>query len=293
MGTMLDETFMDPNDPEPEEEKPVVDEPGQAAAEESGVAPEKARTPISRRKRAAEAQETILAEMRSLREDSAKEREQRAERESRYERDLAELRGQNQALMSRPQYREEPKKDDGPDPDKLIEEANAALDRKDYATWQKKNNEANVAASVRAVRAILPQQQAQQPQMNPLLYGIASQFPEVMGNRVAMRAAQNHDLLLAEQGIPEGPERWKKSFEEGKRYLGAQNGNAKPAGYSAKSREVLGSQPARSNGSGGGKGEPGVVLSSAELGMAKKFKMSPEEYAQHLVAMHPERRVDQ
>jgi hypothetical protein len=284
MGTMLDDTFMDPSDE-------VIEEPGETPeveTEAAPVSPEPARTPISRRRKAAEAQEATLKAVESLKEELAQERATAREDRERYARESAEMRGQIQGWMSsRPQ--QEQKREEGPDPDKLFEEANQALDRRDYSTWQKKQADAISARAVRDVMARMPAQQAQQPQVNPMLYGIASQYADVVGNRVAMRAAQNHDLLLAEQGVPEGPERWKKAFEEGKRYLG-QGASPQGQSFSSKSRQVLGGRPAgRTAAGGGGKGEPGVTLSKAELDMAKKFRMSADEYAQHLVAMHPDR----
>lgn len=286
MGNMLDDSYassadeVDDKDP-PEGVEPDAPEPDQAATDKV------TRTPITRRQRAKERDESILKELKETREFLAKERETSAERDQRNARELAELRGHVQGLS---QSRQEPRERDEPaaDPNKLLREANAALDAKDFAAYQEKYGDyiiARQAADPRFRPAPAPQAG---PQRNPMLEMVASQYVDVVSNQVAFTAAKAMDQVYAAQGIPEGPERWKKAFEEGRRYLG--NGQGKPPTFSTRNRDVLSGAPRASGNQGGeGGGEPGVTLTPTERGMAKKFRMSEADYARELAAMHPER----
>lgn len=286
MGNMLDENYASPAEEEPEDKdppegaEPDAPEPDQAAAPVS-------RTPITRRQRAKERDESILKELKETREFLAKERETSAERDQRNARELAELRGHVQGLS---QSRQEPREREEPaaDPGKLLREANAALDAKDFAGYQEKYADYILAKQAADPRFRPAPQERAQPQASPMLQMVASQYVDVLSNPVALTAAKAMDQVYAAQGIPEGPERWKKAFEEGRRYLG--NGQQKPATFSQKNREVLSGVPRAGNSqSGEGGGEPGVTLTALERGMAKRFKMSESDYAREMAALHPER----
>jgi hypothetical protein len=117
---------------------------------------------------------------------------------------------------------------------------------------------------------------------------VASNYVDVMSNRAAFEIAQAHDRILAAQGLPESPERWKKAFDEGRRYMGG-NKQQTPT-YSTKSREVLSGVPTSRNGArGADEGEAGVSLTPEERKWQKRSGMTEKEYAQHVAALHPER----
>lgn len=287
---MLDETYL--TDTEPEEK----DEPGAEApegevepAEPAAAAARTPVTPVTRRQRAKERDESILKELKDTRELLTTREREASERESRRDRELAEMRGHLAGIASRPApeaRRVEPEKD----PDDILKDAYAALDNKDMAGWTKKFAEYNKAVVFADPRFQRQAPAPQQPTVNPMLQMVATQYVDVMSDEVAFTHAQSMDRLYAKQGLPDGPDRWKRAFEEGRRFLGASK--PKPAQtFSTKSREVLSGVPTARGGAmaAGEGGEPGVTLTDQERQMAKRFKMKESEYAQHLVAMHPER----
>lgn len=293
--SMLESSLVDdaPDDEAAPEVSPFAATPEETAAEtlpEAVPGAELPRTPITRRTKAKERDESILKELRDTRELLAKERETSAEREARRDRELAEMRGHLAGIASRPAEtrREEPQAD----PDKLLEEANRLLDAKDFNGYQRKFAEYNREIVARDPRfRPAPAQQPQQ-QIHPALNALMGQYHEVVGDADALDYAQTAERRLTRQGMPEGPKRWKLAFEEGKRWLE----RSRPAGekaptYSTKNREVLAGVPTSRNGATQteGGGEPGVTLSPIERQMAKRFKMSEADYARELAAMHPDR----
>lgn len=290
--SMLESSLVDdaPDEEVTAEESPFAATPEETAADtlpEAVPGAELPRTPITRRTKAKERDESILKELRDTRDEIKKQGETYGEQLRRMERENAELRGHVQGLASRPveTRREEPQAD----PDKLLEEANRLLDAKDFNGYQRKFAEYNREIVARDPRFRPQATPAAQPQVSPMLQMVASQYIDVMSDRAALEIAQAHDRILQAQGVPESPERWKKAFDEGRRY--AARGKDKAPTFSTKNREVLSGVPTSRNGAAasGGGGEPGIVLSEYEKSTAKRFKMSEREYARELAAMHPER----
>jgi len=225
--SMLDSSYLTDGAPDEPEEK---DEPGTEVPAEGGdaepaepaAAAPIARTPITRRQKAKERDESILKELKDTREALAKRDETQAERFSRIERDNAELRGHIQGLANRPApeaRRAEPEKD----PEDILKEAYAALDKQDMNGWTRKfaeYNKALVFSDPRYKAQTAPVQAPQGPATNPMLQMVASQYIDVMSDPDALDWAQAYDRRLARQGIPESPQRWKQAFEEGRRVLG-------------------------------------------------------------------------
>lgn len=294
-GTFADDDDDLPDEPEAGAPAEGDEQPAAAAGEETRVVPEPARTPLSRRRRAAEAQAQIAAELKALREDTAKERETYRERLDRMSQENAELRGTVQGYMAQP--RQEQRREEPPaaaDPEKLLQEAYVALDARDMHGYHRKLLDAGKAAALREVAPRFEEMRQQRqpaagPQLDPVFQAIVGQYADVAYNPKALQVAQAHDRILDARGLANGPERWKQAMEEGRRFLGA--GTKPTPGYSQRSREVLSGVPTGRAPAGGGTGggEPGVTLSEAEKTAAKKSGMSFAEYAKELVAMHPER----
>jgi hypothetical protein len=286
---VLDSTFL----VDGPEHEPDDHEEGQGDQQQATPEAEPQKTPLTRRQKARERDERILSEIKA-------DREAREQRDAEYRehlesirRENAELRGQLNGMASRPA--EQQRRDDTPDPDKLEAEAIAALDRKDFATYQRKMREAAKADVMRDLAPRLQQQTPQPaPQIHPALNYLAGQYGDVTANPEAFAVAQAHDQALARQNIPEGPERWKRAFERGRQVLALGNGKQAPQ-FSQRNRDVVAGVPTGGSGNGAGAGSgggKGVILTAEERVASKKFKMTEAAYAQHLAAMHPERIVE-
>ncbi len=278
---VLDSTFR-ADGPDADEGLPGDETPAEPTAPEGQ--PQK--VSLSRREKARERDERLFGEVRSMREESEKRDREYREHLEAVRRENAELRG----YMSRPQPQQEQRRDDSQDPERLAQEAIEALDRRDFAGYQKKTIAAAKAEAIRELSPRFAQQQPQQPQTNPMLMAVAAQYGDVMANPEAMEMTQAHDRILGRRGIPDGPERWKQGFEVGRQYL---KGN-KPAGsqYSQRNREVVSGLPTNGTNPGRpGGGEPGVILTAAERATAKRYRMSEQDYAQNLAEAHPERLI--
>jgi hypothetical protein len=284
--SVLDSTILvDGPDDEPEE---TTEDPAEQDAKPQG---EERRVPLSRRAKARERDEAIAAKLDALTQAQEKRDAEYREYLEGIRRENAELRGQVTAYANRPAPREE-RAEALPDPEALEREADAALDRRDYPAWRRKNAEATEARLLQKYPHLRqqPQVQSATPQANPLLMATAAQFGDVMGNPAAFEIAQAHDRILARQGIPEGPERWTRAFTEGRKFI---NPNGKPNAptFSPRNREVLSASPTSSNGEGRGGGEPGIVLTAEERATAKKYKISEQDYAKELAIINPSRVV--
>mgnify|MGYP001572384143 CR=1 FL=1 len=247
-------------------------------------------TPIGRKSRAQADRDKLLSEFNGLRETITKERETYAERIARIEQENARLHGEIRGYMQRPaQQQVEARPDPGPDPDKLLEEANDALDNKDFAKYQKKFLEASSARARRDVMGLIPQQQQGYqgpPPLNPVLQAVMSQYADVLSDPRGVPMSQAQDRVLEAQGLPDGPDRWNRAFTETRRILGKTQ-QQRP-GFSKDNRAILSGVP--SNGSAERENEgPGVRLTKSERETAKKFRMSEEAYAKQIAEMHPER----
>lgn len=284
----LDSTFLvDGNE--------IDDGEGEGAAEpEAGTEPaaEPAagqKVPLSRRAKARERDEAILSKISSL--SDAQEKRDREYREHLEEirRENAELRGTVHTLATRPAP-EAQRREEAPDSAKLLREAQLALDSKDFGLYQQKTIEAAEARMLANPRfAQQPAAQQQAPQVNPLLMATAAQYGDVMGNSAAFEIAMAHDRILAAQRVPEGPDRWKRALDEGRRFIGGTKQTAPT--FSQRNAAALSGIPTAGGGGGerAGSGEPGIVLTKEELDTAKKYKISPQDYARELAAIDPKR----
>lgn len=280
-------------DDSPADEPELEQQGGEQESGEQDAAPTEEKqaklTPITsgRRGRAAAAQEALMNELKGLRETFSKQGETYQQEMARIARENAELRGLVHGSMAQRQQAERPR-DPEPNADDLMEQANKALDAKDFSGYQKLYAKAIRAQVLGEVRGMIPQQQSSQPQVHPMLQVVAGQYADVVSDPYAMDLAKAKDNQLARSGMPDGPERWRLALEEGRRVLSS--GKKQPAQFSSKTRDVLSGVPTqRGNGQGNGEARSGVRLTQQELSYAKKFKMSVDEYAQHLAAMHPER----
>lgn len=295
MANALSDSYVDDGGSEteaPEQEPRETEATERESEPETPVEPPKL-VKTNRRGGAQAAREALAGELKGLRDTIERQQRENAEASARYQREVAELRGNFQGYMSQQrQQTERPPEPALPDPEKLLEEANAALDRKDFAGYQKKYAESIRAGMMREIAPRFQQQtQAPQPQINPMLQIVASQYGDVVGNRAAFELVQAHDRILAGEGVPEGPERWKLAFEEGRRYL-ASKAKGGQQRFSQGSRAVLSSQVPTDRSAPRGErapGETGIRLSAEELKTAKKYRMTPEEYAAELAELHPER----
>lgn len=279
------------------------DDEQEAAGGEGELSAERPETPadqpqkvsIGRRQRARERDERLQASIDSMRE--AQEQRDREHRE-----ELAAVRRENAERFARMEgyamrQQQEPaqRREEAPDPDKLEAEAIAALDRKDFATYQRKMREAAKADVMRDLAPRFSQQQAQPqgPQIHPLMAAMAAQYTDVTNDAEALAVASAHDNTLAAQGVPNGPDRWKRGFERARAYVKTVGGKQQNGGptFQQRNRDVVAGVPTGTSGGSsrsGGEG-PGVILSPEERATARRFKMSEQDYATELAAMHPER----
>jgi len=254
---MLDESYIvegtdDP--PETKEPQETPHEEPQVETPQEGLSPEqfpKVTPQQSRRTRARESNERLLAEFTGLKETITKERETYAERLQRIETENARLYGELRGYMQRPtqQAQQDRQVDPGPDPEKLLEEANEALDNRDFAKYQKKFAESVRASAVRDMQSRAPQPQQQYqgpPPVNPVLAAVMSQYTDVVTDPRGIPMAQAQDRVLDAQGLPDGPDRWNRAFTEARRVLGKKATNGKPQ-FSQDNRQVLSGVPATGN----------------------------------------------
>lgn len=292
---VLNSTFLVPEGEGAEHEEAGGEQGAEVEAQPEGEAqPQK--TPLGRRAKARERDEKILSEIQAEREERKERDRLQEQRDREYREHLEAIRRENAELRGQISARTQDTRRDTelPDYDKLREQARAALDAKDFAKWERLNDEAVEARLLQKYPHLrqAPQAQPQQaPQVNQALQVYAyTNYADVMNDRAAIAVAAAHSQKLGEGGMPEGPERWKQSFEAGRRYLGGGTSNGPQ--FSQRNREILGGTPTNgSGGKGGGEGSPGVVLTAEERATAKRYKMSEQDYAQQMAAMHPERIV--
>lgn len=275
---------------EPAEGAP--EDPGQQQepapdAEPAAPTPEPTeRVQLGRRARAQQERASVSAKLADIEKSIATTQEKHNRELADRDAELHRLRGVTEALAPMLQNLRQPQQQ-APQvtPDQLFREAEKALDDKDINTYQRKFAEA-VKMQVLA-EVPRPQQVQQQPQMNPIVGAMLAQHPKVLqaGDR-GMALAAAHDNVLAAQGLPATPDRWKKAIELADQSLG---GSPTTASARDANREVLSGIPTAGR-SGAARDEgPGVELTALELKWANLGGMSKEEYAKYIAEADPSR----
>lgn len=253
---------------------------------------EKHRTPGSRRARAAAETEALLNErLKPLEEGWKTERSKYEERLSQQAQEFARMQGQLEALsrMPAPQPAAVPKPD-LPDPDKLMQEAEAALDAKDIRTYHAKLTAAHRAHAQRLteeqVAVVRREFEARIPQqMPPEVQVLMARHPTVaMSGQMGIDAVLMKDRELHYYRQPPGPQRLAKAFELAEQMIDTVNGrsgasSAKKNGYSQDAAQALSAVPTtRSVGGGGSGGEEGHTLTPLERKTVKDLGWDAATY---------------
>lgn len=254
-------------------------------------------TPKSRR---AQAEEKRNADYKALA-DSVKEmRDGLTQRD----RQIGELTGHLSALAQQrqapqPQYLAPPPQ--LPDPDALLEQANARLDARDMTGYHRLLMQANQAATMRAMAPVLQrvsqyQQPAPQQQQVPAeLMAYFAAYPDVATHPKRDILLQAKNAELDARDFPAGPGRVRAVFEEVQATIKAMGGqNRQAPGFDRGSAAALSGTPTARPSSGGstGKGEPRVDLTPEERFYWKKAGFSDEsELAQNIAKSRPDRIV--
>lgn len=253
--------------------------------------------PKSRRARAEEERNAKLAEMsttiKELRErDAARDR-----RDGEIMGRLSALAEQRQA----PQQQYQPPAPQLPDPDALMEQANAALDKHDMHGYHRLLQQAHTAATMRAIAPVLQRATFQQPapqqqQVPAELMAYFAAYPDVATHPKRDQLLMAKNAELDARDFPQGPGRVRAVFDEVNALIKAGNGRQRQTpGFDQGSAAALSGTPtARPTGgsSGGGKGDPRVELTPEERMYWKKAGFTDEgELARNIAASNPSRVV--
>lgn len=242
----------------------------------------------SRRERAKQDSDAILTELKTIRESHNRTADEMRSALAARDAEIARLRGGYEALQPIVQQRHN-EANRAPDASQLRKEAQEAIDRGDFTTYQQK-----FAESVKAdIVATLPRQEQQQhyapPPLDPRLQVIMGQHAEVVTHPQGLKLAMIEDQKLGQvYGIPDGPDRWSRAFQIAKAQLGA---TAPTNGYSQQSAGALAGVPTTNGGGRGQSRDPGVELTEHEKGVARAADMSYAEYAKFLAEASPNRVV--
>lgn len=212
----------------------------------------------------------------------ADEARQRAE----HAQEIARLRGMVEAIQQQPRQ-QQAQQPPGPDPEKLYEEADAALAANDFQKWRKLTREANrieaervADAKVKAARE--EWQRSQPPSLPPHIQALMFKHTNVaVAQQRGIQAVMLKEQELAFGGMPEGAARTAKAFELADAMLAGQQKQppARPA-YSQETASSLAGIPTNRPAAGGsGSSADGVTLTPAQEAAWKAggFK-SREEY---------------
>lgn len=272
------------------DDTPVAESAEPAAAPESekptfvpfsAVEPRK---PGSRREKAQrEVEELIDSRLKPMRETWDRDRQTYQQQLQQAQQESAQLRGQLEAMQRMPQQAPQQQ---GPDPAKLTEEAIAALDKQDLATYHRKLQE---AADARADRVAETKMQAMRKdlearipqQLPPMIQGLLARHHNVAmaGDRGA-QAVMLKEQELGLYGMPQGQERTAKAFELADKFLESlKGGQPQRPTYSQESAQVLAAVPTqRPAATNGGGREAGHELTQLEKDTAKAAGMTAEDY---------------
>jgi hypothetical protein len=299
-GSTGEEHIDQPGDEPPEEtqETAAPEETGGQGRDDSGrfVPAEKLQPETAASRRERQWQERVQKYTKPLEEKWTTERQGYEQRITEAERarqeqaqELARLRGMMEAIQNRP-AQHQPQQPTGPDPEKLHEEADAALAAGDFAKWRKLDREATRAeverlaeAKVKAARE--EWQRSQPPSLPPHIQALMFKHTNVaVAQQRGIEAVMLKERELAfKRRMPEGAARTALAFELADAELAAeakqQAAPARPQ-YSQESASSLAGIPtSRPAGGGGGSQGEGVTLTAAQEAAwrAGGFK-SREEY---------------
>src|SRR6478735_3795286 len=267
---------------------PPAPEPGKSVSVEA---------PKSRRQRAEEERKAELTRMS----ETIKELR---ERDSVRDRQLGELTGHLSALAQQraaapPVQAYQPPPPQIPDPRDLRRQALKALDARDMDQYHELLEQANTAATMRAIAPAL-QRVAQQPQapvqqqVPAELMAYFAAYPDVATHPSRDKLLMAKNAELEALGYPEGPGRVKAVFDHVQATVKAGKGAQRQApGFDPSSAAALSGTPtARPAGgsSGPGKGEPRVELNAEERRMWKAAGFTDEtELARYVAQSNPGR----
>lgn len=223
------------------------------------------------------ASERALEELRQERIKDAQER--------------ARIQGMLEAMQRQPQAQQQ-QQPSGPDPEKLFEEADAALAANDYATHQKKQRAAYMVLMARQSQEAVAKareewQRSQPPQMPPHIQALMMQNPHVMaaGDRGTRKVLRTADDL-----VDDGMDRQAALAEAFRRTNEALAPKKTPAAptYSRESASALSAVPTGRGGtsSAGSSGE-GVRLTSAQEAAYQSTKTMWKDRAEYLQWAEP------
>jgi hypothetical protein len=229
-----------------------------------------------------QAESLVEQRLKEFSDNQTKERQTYEARASQYAQEVAQLRGQIEAMQRMPSASQA--QPTGPDPVQMRREARAALDAGKFDEYERMRDEAaQIEADRRAeakVEAKFKEFRQQQPQpINPAIQMLISQHRNVAfaGER-GMRAVMLKDQELGElYNVPPGPERVRKAFEIADGLLGSQQ-QPTPPSYSRDSAAALSGVPTGRSSNGGSTSEPGVTLTSLQLEAARAAGMDPASY---------------
>jgi hypothetical protein len=295
LGITKGEANDDAPAPEPTQQEPAPEAPAAAPEKDKGefvpyTAVEKqARQPGSRRSRAAaaEMEEFVSAKLKPLEENWKTERQRYEERLAAQAQEFARMQGQLEALqrMPAPAAPAAPAPE-LPDPDKLMQEAEAALDQRDIRTYHQKVAAANEARAMRLfekqaavmrkeIEAKIP------PAIPPEVQVLMAKHPSVaMAGQMGIDAVMMKDRELQFYGARPGPQRLAKAFELADQLIALANGGV-PASSQKNddAAQALSAVPTRRpTGGGAPRADDGVHLTQLQLETAKAAGMSKEEY---------------
>jgi hypothetical protein len=254
------------------------------------------RQPGSRRSRAAQETEALINErltgaLKPLEERWGSERQTYQQQIAQQNEALARLHGQLEAMQRMPAA-PPPPKPDLPDPDKLMQEAEAALDQKDIRTYHAKMGAAVEAKARRIaeeqVGAVRKEMEGRIPQQMPqeVQFLMAQHRNVALAGQAGVEAVMLKDKELELYRHPRSPQRLAKAFELADKFLAQVNGQTGTSsrGYSQDAAQALAAVPTSrpSSGGGGGTGDDGVTLTPLQLETIKNLGWTKQEYVKWL-----------
>lgn len=229
-----------------------------------------------------QAESLVEQRLKEFSDNQAKERQTYQAQVSQHAQEVAQLRGQIEAMQRMPSASPQPAS--GPDPAQMRRDARAALEAGKFDEYERLRDEAVQIDSDRRAEAKVEakfkefRQQMPQP-LNPALQMLVSQHKNVaMAGERGMRAVMLKDQELGElYNVPPGPERVRKAFEIADGLLASQQ-QPTPPSYSRESAAALSGVPTGRSSNGSSASEPGVTLTSLQREAARAAGMSPEQY---------------
>lgn len=282
--------------PAPETEKPEPEAKGEFVP--YSAVEKQARQPGSRRSRAAADTEALVNErltgaLKPFEEKWTSERQTYQQQIAQQNETLARLSGQLEAMQRMPAQAPAPKPE-LPDPDRLMAEAEAALDAKDIRTYHQKMAAAGSARAERIaderVATVRREMEGRIPQQIPqeVQFLMAQHRNVALAGPQGVEAVMLKDRELELYRVPRSPQRLAKAFELADKFLASVNGQGAQASrqtYSQDAAQALSAVPTTrpaSGGGSGGNGEDGVTLTPLQLETIKNLGWSKAEYVKWL-----------